>query len=306
TPSPATKDPAGGAALRLIPQGRPPGIPYLHAGTVHLPDGSTTDLPDPTAAVTDFTSYHGGWLVGVGSGDARVRWYDSTGARRSDGPGIGFFAVSDDGTRTAYAQSGEIHIGITSGMGNGEQTLAGDPQALRPVGFLRSGDLVYQAKETQVAVSDGSTIPGMVRAHAVSAEADLVAGEDAGGNTLVVAPDGSPAWTSDTWSVWAFSLDGRYAAATHTPTQPDYDAFAILDAHTGRVVAEHDTLPRHDAIGGSPVMDEDGSLLVPATSGNLQQTVLRLDRDGTVTRATRLFGLAPSSDMEFIDFASRP
>ncbi len=157
-----------------------------------------------------------------------------------------------------------------------------------------------------MAVGDGETIPGMIRAHAVSAAADLVAGEDAGGNTVVVAGDGRQVWTSDTWSVWGFSADGRFAAATHTDAQPDYNAFAILDARTGRVVAEHDSLPRGDAIGGTPVMDEDGSLLVAATSGNLQQTVLRLDRDGTLTRATRLFGPAASSDTEFIDFAARP
>jgi hypothetical protein len=71
-------------------------------------------------------------------------------------------------------------------------------------------------------------------------------------------------------------------------------------------VAEHDDLPEEDSIGGRPVMDDDGSLLVAATSGNLEQTVLRLDRDGTVTRATRVFPLAPSSDMEYVAFATRP
>jgi len=299
-----TKAPAGGAALRQIPLGRAPGIAYLHAGTVHLAGGGTTRLPDPAAPVSDFTSYHGGWLVGTGEG--RVRWYDNTGARQSDAPGVGFFAVSEDGTRTAYAQAGAIHIGSTSGMGQGEQTVRGDAQELRPIGFLRNGDLVYQATETTVAVTDGSTIPDMTRAHAVSAAADLIAGEDANGNTIVVSASGRVAWTSATWAVSEFSADGRYAAATHTGNAAGSNAFAVLDAGTGKVVAEHDDLPAQDSIGGGPVMDTDGSLLVAATSGNLQQTVLRLDRDGTLTRATPLFRLASSSDMEYIAFATRP
>lgn len=306
TTAPTTRAPSGGAALRLIPQGRPPGIAYLHAGTIHRPDGSTTTLPDPGAGITDFTGYHGGWLVGVGQGADRVRWYDNTGQRRSDGPGIGRFAVSEDGTRTAYSQSGALHIGITSGMGNGEQTVPGDAQQLQPIGFLRNGDLVYQAGETEVAVTDGSTIPGMVRAHAVSAVDDLVAGEDASGNTVVVSGRGQQAWTSSTWSVWSFSPDGRYAAATHTTSQAESNAFAVLDARTGAVVAENPGLPNGDSIGGIPVFDEDGSLLVAASSGSLQQTVLRLDPDGTLTRATPLFAIATSSDMDYVDFVTRP
>jgi hypothetical protein len=310
-PSPTTSRPApahgtpsaGGAALRGIPLGRAPGITWLHAGTVHLGQGGTTTLPDPNAPVMDFTSYHGGWLVGLG--EERVRWYDGTGTRRSDGPGLGILAVSEDGTRTAYARSGTIHIGITSGMGDGEQTVpaGADPW---PVGFLRGGALVYQARARRVRVTNGSTVPGMEVARAVSAEDDLIAGSDRRGNTVVVSPDGQVAWTS-TWTVWGFSTDGRYAAASASPTGGDDSALAILDAHTGAVVAQHDSLLGRDVgLGSHPVMDVDGSLLVAATSGNLEQTVLRLDRNGRLTRATRVFPLAPSTDTEYIAFATRP
>jgi hypothetical protein len=299
-----TATPAHGA-LEDVPPGRAPGLTYVHAGTIHLSQGGTAALPDPTAPVSGFTGYHGGWLIAVGGGEERVRWYDGTGTRKSDGPAVGIFAVSADGSRTAYAQSGAIHIGITSGMGHGEQTVPAGAGSW-PVGFLRSGALVYQAGPNHARVTDGSAVPGMTIARAVSAEDDLIAGSDRQGNTVVVSPDGQVAWTS-TWMVWGFSADGRYAAATNSPTGGDDSAFAILDAHTGAVVAQHDSLLGRDvALGSHPVMDVDGSLLVAATSGDLEQTVLRLDRDGTLTRATEVFPLVPESDQEYVVFAARP
>jgi hypothetical protein len=308
TPPASTVPSATPKVLQAIAQGRAPGITYLQDGTVHFGDGSTTRLPDPKAPVSAFTSYHGGWLVATGGGEDRVRWYDNTGARASDGPGIGIFAVSEDGTQTAYAQSGAIHIGISSGMGEGEQTVSGrGALELWPVGFLRGGALVYQAGENHVAVIGGGTLPGMSIARAVSAEADLVAGEDRDGNTLVLTGSGHVAWTSKTWAVWQFSPDGRYASATDSPTGGDFSAVAILDARTGHVVAQHPLLANGISVDGHPLMDDDGSLLVPATDGNtLEQTVLRLDREGTLTRATEVFAQDPASDSSFVVFATRP
>jgi hypothetical protein len=276
---------------------------------VSFPDGSTARLPDPTAPVEDFTSYHGGWLVAVGGGESRVRWYDNTGALRSDGPAVPILAVSDDGTRTAYAQSGAIHIGISSGMGEGEQTLTGNADQLWPVGFLRGGALVYEAGERTVAVQDGPTLAQMDLASAVSAEADLIAGDDPDGNTIVLTGDGRVAWTSKTWAVSAFSPDGRYAAATsrNSSTGGDSSTVAILDARTGRVVAQHALPEAPVSAGPPPVMDVDGSLLVAVTDGDtLEETVVRLDRDGTLTRATPVFPVSPSSDATYVVFATRP
>ena len=48
------------------------------------------------------------------------------------------------------------------------------------------------------------------------------------------------------------------------------------------------------------------AVLVAVSSGNLDQTILRLDRDGTVTRACEVFPLVPGTDMESILFATRP
>jgi hypothetical protein len=305
TQTPSTPSTPPTSALAAIRKGTAPGITYLHDGTVHFGSGGTARLPDPTAPVTDFTTYHGGWLVGVGAGADRVRWYDNTGTMRSDGPGTGIFAVSEDGTQTAYAQDGAIHIGISSGMGEGEQTIPVQAGRFWPVGFLRGDKLVHQAGNKVVV--DGATLPGMAIARAVSAEAGLVAGEEEDGHTLVMSPSGHVVWSSADWAVWGFSPDGRYAAATNSPSGGEISSLAILDARTGEVIAQHDVLRDGISLGGHPVMDDDGSVLIAATDGNtLEQTVLRLDRDGVLTRATDVFSMDPASDASYVVFATRP
>lgn len=306
--TPSTAPPASRHVLESIPQGRPPGITYLQDGIVHLGQGGTTPLPAGTAPVNAFTGYHGGWLVATGSGGPnRVAWYDGAGTKKSEGAGLGMFAVSEDGTRTAYPQADAIHIGITSGMSGAEQTVPGKADEVWPVGFLRGDALVYQAGPGTVAVLGGHALPMLSMARSVSATDDLVAGEDAGGKTVVVTGSGTVRWTSTTWTVWGFSTDGKYAAATNTATGESLSAIAILDAHTGRVVAQHDLPGAGVGIGPAPVMDVDGSLLIAATDGNtLGETVLRLDADGTMTRATKVFPLDGSSDSTYVIFATRP
>lgn len=304
---PSTQTP--NATLQSIPRGRPPGITYLQDGTVHLDQGGTVPLPAGTAPVNAFTSYHGGWLVAVGAGGPNlVSWYDGTGAKKSEGRGLGTFAVSEDGTRTAYPQSGAIHIGITSGMSDGEQTVPGKADTVWPVGFLRGDTLVYQASPNEVAVDGRGILPGITIARAVSAEDDLVAGEDRDGHTVVVSGSGHVQWQSSDWIVWGFSPDGRYAAATDWPPGGgSYTSVAILDARTGSVVAQHAVPDAPISIGPSPVMDVDGTLLVAVTDGNtLEETVLRLDRHSALTRATEVFPLDGGSDSTYVLFATRP
>lgn len=294
--------------LEQIPQGLEPGIDYLQDGVVHLAQGGTLPFPVGKAPVAAFAGYHGGWLVAnAGGGPERVSWYDGSGTRQSDGPGSPMLAVSEDGTRTAYPQSGAIHIGITSGMGEGEQTVPISGDRSWPIGFLRGDALVYQDGAGKVAVQGGAVLSGMSTGRAVSAEADLVAGSDSSGNTVVMSGNGTTTWTSTEWTVWAFSQDGRYAAATNGPDGSAITTVAILDARTGDVVAQHAAPGNGISVDMHPVMDVDGSLLVPATDGNtLEETVLRLDQDGTLTRATRVYPLDGSNDMAYVLFATRP
>ena len=313
-PSPAPSPPATTApttpaprSLDAIPQGRAPGITYLQDGTVHLPQGATVPLPAGKAEVTAFTGYHGGWLVAVGAGADRVSWYDGGGRKQTDGPGHGTFAVSEDGTQTAYPQSGAIHVGITSGMSDSEQTIPAGADQAWPIGFLRGGDLVYQAGDARVAITGRGTLHGMASAAAVSAADDLVAGVDSDGQTVVISGSGQVLLTAAQWSVSAFSVDGRYAAATDGASDAAGTSVAILDAQTGRVIAQHALPGNGVGIGPRAVMDLDGSLLVAATDGTtMGETVLRLDRDGILTRATDIFPLDGGSDSTCVTFATRP
>lgn len=302
TPTPSVR------GLAAIPQGRAPGITYLQDGTVHFAQGGTALLPAGKPEVNAFAPYHGGWLVATGAGGPeQVSWYDRTGARKSIGLGGGHVAVSADGARTAYPQSGAIHIGFTSGSSTAEQTVPGKADEVWPVGFLGDGALVYQAGVGKVAILGAGTLPHIEAATAVSAKDDLVAGLDPQSDNVVVSRDGQVQWTSTEWFVGGFSADGRYAAAENAPYGGP-TAVAILDARTGRVIAQHAVPGAGIGIGIGPqqLMDVDGSLLVAATDGNLRETVLRLDRDGTLSRATRVFPLDGSSDATYVVFAARP
>jgi len=307
SPSPSPSPTSTPQTLEDIPRGRAPGITYLQGGTVHLAQGDEVPLPVGTEPVNAFTSYHGGWLVAIGAGGPdRVSWYDGSGTRQSDGAGVAALAVSEDGTRTAYPQSGAIHIGITSGMSDAEQSVPASAHDAWPVGFLRGGALVYQAGAGKVAILGAGTLPGIATARAVSAEDDLVAGEDQDNRTVVVSTNGRVAWSTSAWTVWGFSADGRYAAATNGAPGDAASTIAILDAHSGDVVAQHSVPGDGISAGPYPVMDVDGSLLLAATDGRLRQTVLRLDPDGTLSRATKVFPLDGPSDSSYVIFAARP
>jgi hypothetical protein len=291
SPSPTPTTSAKGV-LSGLPRTGAPSITYEQDRTVHLSSGGTTVLPG-SGTVAAFMGYHGGWLV-ADDDTGKVRWYDNTGTMKKEGPGLGLFAVSIDGTRVAYPMSGKIHVGIASGMGGGEQTVAvSDPQDVWPVGFLRDGSLVYNdARRVKAAGPTSATLPAsMVRARAVSVD-DLVAGEDDQGTCLVYSMDRQYLrWSSPAWSVWAFSPDGRYAAATNSPTGGDFSTLAILDARNGRPVAELPLLSAGIVLDKGPVFDTDGSLLFSAIDqATHARAILRLDVHGTLSRASDLLG----------------
>ena len=301
--STATPDPLA-EGMRELPETGAPGLSYLQGSTIHLVGGGTTALPGD-GPFGPFAGYHGGWLVG----DPQLpgtRWYDGNGDLRRQSEGGFRLAVSPDGMRTAFSMDGKLLIGITTGMGEGEEPVGvSRPDDAWPVGFLAEGALVYMdGGQVRTDQAIGEPLPSsMVEARAVSAD-DVVAGVDNKGEGLAwSARTGAILWQHSSWSVTAFSTDGRYAAAASTYTS----SVAILDTQTGDVVRQFDfnqprVLPTSD-----PVIDTDGSLLVSIGDGdNLDQSVLRLEPDGAVSRATKVFPLDPGSDSEQIRFAAGP
>jgi hypothetical protein len=305
SPSPSpTASPAG--VLGRLPRSAAPGITYLDGRTVHLASGGTATLPGDDR-VAAFAAYHGGWLV-ADDDTATVRWYDNGGTLGFQGKGLGLFAVSADGTRLAYPLKGEIHIGITSGMGEGEDTVAvSDPGDVWPIGFLSDGALVYNdAGRVKTNEPIGVSIPSsMARARAVSVD-DVVAGEDKSGRGQAFSVrSGTTLWSDSDWTVWAFSADGRYAAATNSPTGGDVSTVAILDAHNGSVIAQQPLIENQILMDEAPAFDTDDSLLfVGIGHDNDDDAILRLTGEGVLSRATTPVAGEPGST-NFVLSASR-
>jgi hypothetical protein len=250
--------------------------------------------------VSAIAAYHGGWLVGdaVMGG---VRWYDNTGALKQQGLGADQIVASGDGLRIAYQTGGKIHIGLASGMGEGEQTVPLSDPLGWPVGFLSDGALVFNeggAVRTEPQASN--RVPAaMVEATAVSVD-DVVAGQDGERRGMLwSARTGRVLWQGSDWVVSGFSTDGKRAAATRN-SDDGTSAVAILDTTTGRVVAQH-AFGAEDVVGvDGALLDNDGSLLVPVADMGENRTVLRLAADGRLTRATDILPSDLQHDAENI------
>jgi hypothetical protein len=281
-------------------------IAWISDGVIHRSSGADVRLPAGTWAA--FTNYHGGWLL---SGDHLVQ-LDGEGRPTEVASTGGRIVVSGDGTQTAFFADGSVRVGITSGMGEGENTISvTSPDETGPVGFLSSGRVVYNGLKGQVLLLDpsggSSSVGGLARADASTEFGNLIAGttvNDDGTAAVLSASTGKILWTKARWSVGTFSPDGRYVAAYRSATGGEFETIGILDARTGHVVATNADTAGVGALPETPTAwDDDGSLLVPYRDGGAW-TVLRLETNGTMTRATKVFEGDPSE--AGLVFSARP
>jgi hypothetical protein len=296
TPSPSPSPTATSSAspwpegLDGITRGKDPQVAYLHGHQVHQPDGTTTRLPDGSSFVAAFTPYHGGWLLLDDVGG--LREYDNAGAlvlRSTTGEAA--LAVSGDQMRTAFVYGGHLHVGIATGMGQGETDLP--VGSARLVGFL--GDsVVLNGYPDSPHVVDPATgrstlVRGLESVWATAAGGDLVGGTIAGDQhgRVVSASSGKTLWTGD-WVPEAFSPDGSHVVAVPVSSLNEPDTVAILDARSGAVVSQLHLAGRELAQNEKAVWEPDGNavLLGVRETQGAQQAVLRLDLRGTVTLAT--------------------
>lgn len=291
TPTSSGSEPKLG--LRALPSGPRPAVTYLDRGTVRLRVGGTSSLPRGVAA---FTSYHGGWLA-YDEVKGTVQWFDGSGQAHPYGEAAfgEAFAVSADGTRTAYQAGAQIRVGLTSGSSGGEQTIRarrpGDGPPV-PAGFLSTGALVYQDGPRVLVdgTNPGLDLTALSGVEAVEPAADLVAGVDTSGRTTVVGP-GGPVWHSSAWRVWAFSADGKYAVATDLTSNGDPSVLGILDARSGSVVSQ-------TPLAGSGVLLSDPGpvfegeshdvVFVAGERGDDREAIVRITFEGTTERTTGL------------------
>jgi hypothetical protein len=301
------------ADLEAVRRGPDVGIPWLGQGVIHVPGAVDVPIPTDTGTWEAFTNYHGGWLLTSDSGvwqlggDGRVQPVAQSG---------GGIAVSADGMRTAFLATDEVRIGITTGMGEGENAIPfRSPDPTGPFGFLSGDRVACNGLKGQVVVLDpagrSTVVSGLYRASASTENGDLIAGtttDDDGTAAVVSAVTGAPLWTKPGWTTGRFSPDGQYLAAYRTATGGEFETVAILDARTGKVVARNDApglraLPEIMAPATGTAWEDGRSLLIPYRHAGTW-AILRLTADGTLSRATDVFEGNPYDD--HLVFAARP
>jgi hypothetical protein len=319
TPSPTpTTTPSGTPAptatgLDTIPRGADAKVTYLSDGVVHFTDGGTARLPAAADDVTQFTPYHGGWLVIDTIGG--LTQYDNTGAVvRQSHTGDSALAVSPDQMRTAFEVDQKILVGISTGMGDGENTLP-IPADSGLVGFL--GDKVLVRTPTGLRTIDDagneSAVPGP-SVDVPTTSGDLIGGfvgtvenNDLEG-AVVDASTGTVLW-HNAWRPLQFTSDGRYVAAAPVGDNGDPSAIAILDARTGDVVAQTPELGAGISLGWNVAWDDtkvDDPRLVFEAIGDrgTQKALLALDTTGRLTRVSDVLPVVPAQ-LAFV-FAAHP
>jgi hypothetical protein len=277
--------------LEGIDRGRDLQVTYLRGRVVHQPDGSTSRLPAGATDVAAFTAYHGGWIVLDSVGG--LAQYDNAGTvvlrSRTGEAGL---AVSGDQMRTAFLFGGHVHVGIATGMGEGETDLPVGGNA-RLVGFLGDSVVLNANPDSPHVVDPGTRrttlVPGLESAWCTEASGDLVGGTIGGDQRgrVVSMSTGRTQWTGD-WVPEAFSPDGSHVLAVPVSSMNDPDTVAILDSRTGRVVSQFSLAARDLAQAGRVVWEPAGDAVVfdVRETQATEQAVLRLELDGTVTLAT--------------------
>jgi len=292
TPSPSKAvTPPRYDSLASIPQGKDTALAYVDpAGRVH--DGGTaTPLPGGTKLLTTFGEYQGNWVV---QRDLKTDVYDATGKLIQSGAS-NTIKYSADRTEIAYQIGKTVYVSSRNTMGNaGAQPLTA-PRNSSLVGFLPQGPAVTGGgNSVTVLGSPDKTIPLPLMPMAVSQSTGLVAGITgtvAKGNQQGAVADsatGRVLWHNEWWP-HSFSDDGKYVLATPFDNG-DPSSYAILDARTGRPVAQTPKLGK--VILGWQMGWDGDTAVFNAFGGTTQEALLTLDLQGNLTRATAVAPLA--------------
>lgn len=296
TPGPSTSTPTSRfPTLVSIPRAADTTVTYLDLkGLVHSP-GTTTLLPGgDTSGIQTFHDFRGGWVT-YDDNTVKVSWYDASGKLVEQGKGSGDIAVSSDRTQIAWQVADTVYYGSTNTMGNGGPTSGAAPKQAGLVGFLAGGpafadgNTLFTLKPGTGTTFSGQDI-GMVTT-TTSQAADLV-----GGITGTPAKNDQQGAVYDlkthrqlwanSWRPMAFSDDGRYVAAAPIGDNGDPSTYAILDARTGRVVAQ---MPQ---LGAGNYLDigvawQGESIVFEASGGKATQSaLLSLSPTGAFTRVS--------------------
>jgi hypothetical protein len=295
-----TATPFGTSPLstRGADRGGPPQADYLTGATLHRVDGSTVDLP---GSYTEVTSYHGGYLA-TEQGDEGfdVVTLDNTNTEVDRQPGDFRIAVGGNGTTVSWLTSqGDqaiLHRAIVTGSSDAVDTIpVRTSNATGPVGFVGAEQVVYQVQgETpEVHLADFATgsdrrLAGLIGVGGTSPSESLLSGQtsaDEQGSCWAVrqVTDGHDLWRTCDFSLGRFSPDGQLVLgySAYRDGAGDSDV-AMLDAHTGEVVAHWRSTRDSQAFAQKVAWEDDDTLLASVFERG-SWSLVRLDHDGSLT-----------------------
>lgn len=285
-----------------LPEGEAPGRNYLVYGPdqeLVTPAGAL-DLPQQTGSAAP---YGDGWITLGGEGPL-VRFLDADmNVVRSEPTTSTGLALSDDGTRVAWVQGewGDPEVQLLAGSTTGAEprswAVAAQDGEVRPVGFLGDGRVVFTIVETSrsaVAEPDGSftELERFLMLRSASEAAGLVAGltEYSASRACdgVMDPSASTSetlWETCKYRLGEFSPDGRYVIGSVVQEDMSARSVAVLDAHTGEVLARFVSEPG-DLVAMHQILWEDADSLVAVAHAvdAGEGHILRLNLDGSLER----------------------
>jgi hypothetical protein len=172
--------------------------------------------------------------------------------------------------------------------------------AFTPVGRVSDGVVAYGASDTTTVGNatyvleehDGSSrlVSHVEVPRGATPNGDLISGlaPNLTSSLVVDADTGTVRWRLRDWSLGQFSPSGRYVVGFRSEALPHLgavgDSMGIWDAETGHEVLVRD-LPGL-TLDSLPVWEDDDSVLVVAEDRTGRQAIIRVDTDGTVSRAT--------------------
>ncbi len=315
---PTTRPSADSGPLSLdnLPMGQKPGIDYLVGDTYVTMNGDRITHSLLTKAVAA-TPVRGGILVSTrsrlsGLGDLVL---ETDGGDQRLGCGSDRFAMSTDGTESAYwlmdsctvGSAGRLYSGLNSTMGESGPGYAATPagSVYEPIGIVRQGTVVNvtngSAEHSEIVDASGteSPIPGLAFAGGSDENNDVVSGVLSDGSTgaVVDASTGAVKWQTP-WILGQFSTDGRYVLGV----QPVDGAamgndYAVFDAITGTKLLGFTN-------ESQPVWDFNDTLLTVEGGANTS-AIVRTGLEGNRTLATPIVQGASYGDGGYL-LATRP
>jgi hypothetical protein len=304
TPAPTPRaDGTFPLTLEGLPRGEAPGVPYVDglSSAVVIPDGS---LPTEIA-YQQVTRYADGWLtLGYAGDGAQMFMLDEDMEVERAFPSGESFAVSSDGSQVVYVEiqdDGTQYLVNAPTDGADVQAWSFPAQpALRPVGLVDRGTVLYQTEDAQGATAVGlvtaeSRIPieGFVNVLDANTANGLIVGQtrsDLVEGSCYGVMDPSASTTEMVWetcehSLRGFSPDGRYVAGSI----PDYDglgapSLVIIDVETREVVVEFSADRNDPTVLFQGTWEDEDTVLGIVTSGSTF-TFERFELDGRVEEA---------------------